>query len=1000
MSDQPKNIQQQIAIWRQTYEQMKPLADEGTLKTILQKISELEGQQTLIIEGDVNTQGGDFVRRDKIIQKIAERAVVFRQDAHGNLVVTGDGNTFTFQADEVPKVLLAAYLRSVAHECSRLPLGLLDPDFAMPGAESQVTLRNVYTDLEVVSPPRGEEESHRFWGMRLAKGEEGARTPVLEAIAQPDIPYLALLGEAGSGKSTFVNYLTSALSGQGEGLPDTLKGLLPIRLILRNAHIPLETGAGTEVLLWNALRADLVERLGEAAAEKVLPHLQERLFREGGLILLDGLDEVPEAGKRRQCLLEAIQTWVDTLPKTTRFLLTARPYAYADPKWHLPNFQEIALARFNPEQADRFIRRWYSAVRPTMGWDALTTDEKADQLAGAIRHQTYLADLAARPLLLTLMATLHTHRGKLPEDRADLYENSVSLLLSRWQTGRVRKDGAVEPGIEKVLGLGEARLRAAVEALAFQTHQRQGQDPAGREEATENASADIPLGEVLVAFSKQLPGDLNAVELVKYLEERAGLLVGRQEAVYAFLHRSFQEYLASSYLANTEKDFAARLKQLVLDDLTWWREVYLLGAGKIRQGGLASAVALLNHLVPREPEKVKNPSDTHWKLAILAAQAALELRLPEKALGDDYFSAMLDRLRDWLVALLEAGHLPPSERLQAGDFLGLLGDPRPGVGLHSPSSGGRGRSSDDELWGEGLPDITWIRIPAGPFTMGSPDDDEQAYADEKPAHPLELPEFWISQYPITNLQYRPFVEAGGYDQEKYWTPEGWAWRNGAEPDFSAIEVSTNKEAVQQYKDWILGRTTEKRNRPYWWNDPKWGAPTRPVVGISWYEAIAFCRWLNENRAVDWPDGQIGLPTEAEWEKAARGSQGNRWPWGNEFLSDNTNTEETGLGETNPVGMFPGGKSFYQVHDLAGNVWEWTRSKWGLTSIQEPDYRYPYDPSDGRETLDGPDLRVLRGGSWASDGRGARCAFRFRYFPVSISDNAGFRLVVSLAGSGF
>ncbi len=969
---------------------MKPLADEGTLKTILQKIAELEGQYTLTIEGDVNIQQGDFVGRDKIIQKIAERAVVFRQDAHGNLVVTGDGNTFTFQADEVPKVLLAAYLRSVAHECGRLPLGLLDPDFATPGAEAQVTLRNVYTDLDVVSPPPGEEEGHRFWGMRLAKGEEGARTPVLEAIAQPESPYLALLGEAGSGKSTFVNYLTSALSGEGEGLPDALKGLLPIRIILRNAHIPLETGGGTEVLLWNALRADLAERLGEAAAEKVLPHLQERLFREGGLILLDGLDEVPEAGKRRQCLLEAIQTWVDTLPKNTRFLLTARPYAYAD-KWQLPNFQTIALARFTPKQAERFIRRWYTAVRPTMGWDASTTDEKASQLAGAIDLQPYLADLAARPLLLTLMATLHTHRGKLPEDRADLYENSVSLLLTRWQKGRVRKDGGIEPGIEKVLSLDEARLRGAVEALAFQTHQRQGQDPAGRKEATENASADIPLGDVLVAFSKQLPGDLNAVELVKYLEERAGLLVGRQEEVYAFLHRSFQEYLAASYLANTEKDFAARLKQLVLEDLAWWREVYLLGAGKIRQGGLASAVALLNYLVPREPEKVKNPSETHWRLAVLATQAALELRLPEKALGDyyDYIPAILDRLRDWLVALIEGGQLSPSERLQAGDFLGGLGDSRPGVGL---------RSLSGELRREfEVPDIAWVHIPAGPFKMGSTADDEQAWDDEKPIHTIDLPDFWMSRFPVTNLQYRSFVEAGGYDEEEYWSENGWAWRNGVDSDLSIID---DEDLRQAYQSAYAARPKEKRNRPYWWNDPKWGAPTRPVVGITWYESQAFCQWLNAHRPPDWPEGRIRLPSEAEWEKTARGTHSNLWPWGNEFSPEKANTDKTGLGETSPVGMFPGGKSPYEIYDLAGNIWEWTTTIWGGYDLQNPTFRYPYNPRDGREEATSLDTRVLRGGSWSDDDGNARCASRGWDAPDVFSGSIGFRLVVSLAGSGF
>jgi len=191
-----------------------------------------------------------------------------------------------------------------------------------------------------------------------------------------------------------------------------------------------------------------------------------------------------------------------------------------------------------------------------------------------------------------------------------------------------------------------------------------------------------------------------------------------------------------------------------------------------------------------------------------------------------------------------------------------------------------------------------------------------------------------------------------------------------------------------------------------------GLPNRPVVGVTWYEAVAYCNWLLEQLKVSGFKLQVGrkpetlnlkpetllvrLPTEAEWEKAARGTDGRRWPWGNEWVEGRANTEEADIGETCAVGCFPAGASPWGVLDMAGNVWEWTVSKWGRTSVYRPDYGYPYDPTDGREDLTGPDLRVVRGGSWSLVQRLARCAFRNRNIPVVFVDYLGFRVVVSLA----
>lgn len=1020
-------IQEQIEKLRKKIESYRALRDDLG-EEAERKITELEKELQALVDtqggafvgGNVNTQGGDFVGRDKIEAILNSRVFKVSGDANGNIVILGDNNTLTLTPDEAPQVLLRAYYRALARECQRLPLGMLGPEFAVPGAEQKISLRSVYTDLDVTAPPRPEGDDPKelhAWGLRMSKGEGGQRAPLLQAISEPDIRKLVLLGEAGSGKTTFVNYISAVLAEPGEGdeLPETLRGLLPARLLLRETarSIPVDIEQGQAGFLWQALQVEIGETLGETGAEKLLPYLQSQISRHGALILLDGLDEVPETDHRRQCLLDSVQHWVETLPENTRFLLTARPYAYSlDRQLALPDFQVISLAPFSSEQAASFIEQWYRAVQPTQGWDAETAGEKASELSQALENRPQLADLAARPLLLTLMATLHTHRGKLPEDRADLYEGSVSLLLERWQTQRQLK-GVTEPGIERVLGLGETKLRRAVELLAYETHERQGGDPALRDGDLGTQAADIPFEQVSSVFSRQLPHDINPILLVKYLEERSGLLIGRRAGVYAFLHRSFQEYLAGCYLANTEQDVARTLKDKVTHDLNWWREVYLLAVGKVKQGSYSSAVNILNRLVPDLP--ARNASDLEYRLAILATQSAQELRLPENAENDDFYRTLLKRLQAWLLRLVEVGKLSTSERFEAANLLARLGDPRfDEKRLCLPAL----------LRGQPEPMLGFVKIPAGEFTMGSPEDDEQAYDDEKPAHAVNLPEYYIARYPVTNAQYRYFVADKGYEKDQYWTPEGLAWRDGAEPDFSAFDVVTDEEqkkSVENYKQWVLGR--QNRNLPYWYGDPTWGAPTRPVVGISWYEALAYCNWLTEQLAgiseqlavkqqaqgfwAGLREGRlrVGLPSEAQWEKAARGpllparekGGGMRvYPWGDTWKNDRANTDETELKQTSPVGLFPKGKSPAGLLDLSGNVWEWTRSRWGSASIFKPDYGYPYLPGEERDDLSGSALRVLRGGSWLFFRRLARCAGRGRFVPDNFNDLIGFRCIVSLA----
>jgi formylglycine-generating enzyme required for sulfatase activity len=255
-----------------------------------------------------------------------------------------------------------------------------------------------------------------------------------------------------------------------------------------------------------------------------------------------------------------------------------------------------------------------------------------------------------------------------------------------------------------------------------------------------------------------------------------------------------------------------------------------------------------------------------------------------------------------------------------------------------------------------------VLIPAGEFLMGSnPEKDPDAQDNEQPQKSLHLAEFLIARAPITNSQYKHFVYATYYRQPTHW---------------------------------------RERPPPPWDDIP---SPEHPVVNVSWYDASAYCHWLS-----DVTGQSYRLPSEAEWEKGARGPFGRIYPWGNQwnpkkchmrsllnrlFLAFSEQTEKSATGAmTASVGKHPQGMSPYGLLDMAGNVWEWT------TSLYR--FGYPYDPADGREDLEASKdaARVIRGGCFIRNRIQARCACRRGCIPKTRHEAVGFRVVISPADS--
>jgi len=245
-----------------------------------------------------------------------------------------------------------------------------------------------------------------------------------------------------------------------------------------------------------------------------------------------------------------------------------------------------------------------------------------------------------------------------------------------------------------------------------------------------------------------------------------------------------------------------------------------------------------------------------------------------------------------------------------------------------------------------------VLIPAGDLIMGISDEQIQRLVDreewaeewynrdlflvEQPQHRLHLPAYEIARAPVTNIEYYQFVWETGHRVPRAWI--GFAYLEGTEQ--------------------------------------------HPVTGVSRLDALAYCKWLS-----DILGSEYRLPSEAEWERAARGDDARIYPWGNEFDPWRCNTAASGRRSTSRVGEYsPGGDSPWGVVDLSGNVWEWT------SSLLKP---YPYQPDDGREDPDGGGEYVIRGGAWYYSHKLARCSCRESARPDYVSPSLGFRLARSI-----
>jgi formylglycine-generating enzyme required for sulfatase activity len=729
-------------------------------------------------------------------------------------------------------------------------------------------------------------------GPRWQRGSETLHD-LGEVLARVPEPAVVVLGPPGPGKSTLLRHYEldcahQALTGQGgDDLSQTpltfFVSLSDYKPTSANASLPTPQD-------W--LAAQWTRRYPE------LPGLDILLPQRRLTLLLDALNEIPVAGAA------PVQRWKEFLRQLERdfpgnravFSCRHLDYSVTLSSKELP-VPQVRIEPLSNAQVQEFVTVYCPEHGATL-WQNL---EGTPQLE-VLRSPYYLKLLVAQ-----------TTSGDIPAGRAALFTGFVRQALRREVSDNALFQANVLLHERDVLRLNDLRpwppyelpergiLIPKLSVLAFQMQSQR--------EANEAAEVRIPYDEALTILAHPRTEDiLKAGAALGVLEEDRS----RDEVLY--VHQLLQEYFAARQLA--------RMPQAELVQQEW-------RADRV----VPSLQATLHDLTDADP--LPPLPTTGWEeTAVLAAAMARDpdrfvtelipqnLALAGRCVAQPEVSvseALKDRVRRGLVERTQDASADLRARIAAGLALGELGDPR-----FERRQGPYGAYL--------LPPL--IAIPGGAYRIGS---DEGLYEDEAPVHTVELQAFAMAQFPVTNAEWALFMQAGGYEEERWWeTEEARAWQRGEgtaegakqqwrgyrkafQDNFDSIRQWHQQGRItsKQADDWeAIARMSDdefetllaesypsgRQTQPAYWHDDAFNHPAQPVVGVCWFEARAYCAWLSAQT------GQtFRLPTEAEWEAAARGVQCRRYAFGDDFDAVRCNTFETHIHHTTPIGVFPGGR---------------------------------------------------------------------------------------------
>ena len=831
---------------------------------------------------------------------------------------------------------------------------------------------------------QGEEAVQGRWAAKEEQYED-----LGELLDGTDDPAVVVLGPPGGGKSTLLRRLeldTAIREIRAEG-DDRVTFFISL-----NTYKPARPGdplpAPGEWLAdrWSARSPDL-------------PPLDDLLVEGRVTLLLDALNEMPSAGESD--FHERVGLWKDWLVHLAgehsgnRVIFSCRSLDYSQslstPDLRVP---QVRIEPLTDEQVEDFLAL-YSPVHGREIWQTL---EGSPQL-----------EVLRSPYFLALLVEQVDATGEMPAGRAGLFTGFVRQALRR----EVERGGDLfKPGdllasrdLKRLAGWkwkgpydlperGVLLPKLAALAHAMQADRADG----------ERSQVRIDVDDAL-----ELLDDPNDEALLAAGEALAVLDEDQAADELMYIHQLVQEYFAARQLARVPDPElvrvewrAAKISPSVRDVIasldsadplpplpgTGWEETTILAAAMS-----GDPVSLLRGVM-----------ETNLALAGRGtAQPELMPQLPGELL-DELRRALVNRSRDPEADL--------RDRIACGHVLGTLGDPR-----FERRTGPHGEYL--------LPPL--VKIPAGTYPVGDDEpitNSQGTWTDHVPGHEVAIEAFEIGQFPVTNAEWACFQEAGGYEDERWWDTEaGRAWRSGENTAAGIHDgvkrfVAKCRERPEMMDDLLAAGSWDeemyeraqkrlamseaeldahlrelypggRHTEPAFWRDGRFNRSSQPVVGICWYEARAYLSWLTEQSGLT-----FRLPTEVEWETAARGALGRRYAYGDDFDALKSNTSGTHIRQTTPIGVFPDGDTPEGVTGLTGNVLEWTSSAYG-EDLDATEFPYPYDRTDGREDPDAPAgcQRVSRGGSWTYDLSIALAAYRVIIHPDLRYLNVGFRVVV-------
>ncbi|NBO65533.1 MAG: TIR domain-containing protein, partial [Acidobacteria bacterium] len=724
-------------------------------------------------------------------------------------------------------------------------------------------------------------------------------------------PAIVLLGSPGSGKSTLLRRL------QLDHSIDQLRG---------NGR---EYSYFIQLNTYKAAPGQPLPLPGDWLAAKwkkeypKLPPLEDCLKEGRVLLLLDALNEMPHRDDSHYN--ELISHWRDFTQEVAkngnRIVYSCRSLDYSAPLSNndLP-VPQVNIQSMTDEQVQQFLRAYLPASHQRI-WSQL---EGTPQL-----------DFYRTPYFLSLLVKQITSIKTIPAGRAALFTGYVRQMLMR----EVRKGGVLftpGPVIEAIdinrITNGKWRstfdlpndglVFGSLSGLAFGMQRR----------GIESELAQIRISRRdatrMIERPDQARDILDAALQMSILDED----ISKEEEL-SFFHQLLQEYFAARQLAHepnaslvhveyevgkVAEPIEKTISQLAAGDplpplpQTGWEETTATAAPMAREP-VGFIRALMPHNLP------------------LAARCAASPEIPE--------SSALEKLkveiRQELIERTRSMGVDLRARIAAGEALGVIGDPR-----FERQTGRHGEYIAPPL----------VEIPGGSYPIG---DDQSGYDREKPAHIVELESYRIGAFPVTNAEYRCFIEAGGYEDEQWWDTEAaryWRKAGGAEgsrqtwrdtrrifqaqwseaelralategrvsAEEAELYVNVKTWSDEEFNNWLLETFSEGEvyREPQFWNDKRFNHPMQPVVGVSWFEARAYCNWLTATAGLE---GKIfRLPTEVEFEAAARGKEGREYPYGSEFDPDRCNTFESHIRKTTPVGIIDNATP-EGAYDLSGNA---------------------------------------------------------------------------------